>query len=561
MNRADKKRVVMACLTAFLSVIIGFGNNFIFARAETAHNFVNGKCACGKFGYEAETGLIKGRTSDSAGVNTDMITDGTYSFMSGGKCVEDFGTVGNSITWAFSVDKAATIGFNFAMVGNGTMTDVKITVNGNVLDWETASLTAFITDGEQAYYNFTEHKTKTVAVAADEKITVKLTNNGGIALNVDYFTIEGLASDAVITTLDPSEPVSPVHTHTFGEVTDKNVAVCSECGAIKLEAETATMTGTPTGGSSFIVVNEKASGGMYIGNWEKGDNILTLTFTSDKAAQATVEIAMIYYSGFTNLPTKTEGGGHDEYDTYDAMLFRVNEKTYGFTVSEVPFTGNAGSVDFGLLQSVTVPIVAGNNSIEIEAVDGTSLAFDYITIKSEEKLDIDNKFIDTNAPIIGDITVSEVKLNSAVNFSFTVTDNKTATEELTVSTKVYFDYGKEGQTEIAVDNKSFVPDKEGVYTIVINAADKDGNASEKKRAIIVEKESDSDSDSGSDGDSDSTDRKTGDTDIGQQLPPSAIAAIILFSSIGALLIITGITFYLRSKKGKSASGSGDGSKR
>ena len=154
------------------------------------------------------------------------------------------------------------------------------------------------------------------------------------------------------------------HVHEFTE------GVCS-CGDLKIEVESVTPNGTPTDPNGTLVFDkESASGGKVIGNWGKGDNNVTYKFNAPKATKARIGIALVTGWGGTNLIT------------------RVNGVDVAFADSFDPFTDWAnGWYNFKVYYLEEVELKAGENSLYIEAYEGSNFNFDYFIVDFTEPIE------------------------------------------------------------------------------------------------------------------------------------------------------------------------------
>ena len=178
----------------------------------------------------------------------------------------------------------------------------------------------------------------------------------------DYFVIEGVPADSVITAVkyvkpapDPEEHL----THTF--VNGK----CS-CGAVKIEAEDCKVIGTPAswaGTEGFYRASESLSGGKKVGAWGvNGDNRIYIKFTSDKA-----------YENVTMTFRLSTGG----VVTATAFDFYFNE-TRGTKIAHPDLSGGMGWTD---IKSSAFNIKQGENFLVLEAYQSCEIDWDYFVIE------------------------------------------------------------------------------------------------------------------------------------------------------------------------------------
>ena len=146
---------------------------------------------------------------------------------------------------------------------------------------------------------------------------------------------------------------------------------------------------------------------------------------------------------------------------------------------------------------------------------------------------------DAVKPEISEIKVvsTELVAGKEIEFSYTAKDNVTAEDKLVKVEKVYLNYNKEGQEEVACNGGKFTPTKAGRYTIVVTVTDEAGNTETRTRSLTVE-ESGTPSDPGSgnsgtgsnSGSSSGSGKKsscTGSIDMGYVLFPIALALLSL----------------------------------
>ena len=484
--------------TAFETVPVGFakGNVEIALQAKRAYN-VNIDCLRIGFTPEVTIGDYEHRIEAEAGEVTGTGSDegapmiGEHSASSGGGLVKNFATKGNRITWKFDLDKdyenvPLTVYMASCESSDRPVSAVALTVNGTAASFTEQSIPAL--DGEN-YYGYRAFTAGGIALGAHNIIVFE--NVAGININVDYIKL-GLPAGAVVS--EYSEPV-PGHEHSFTD------GVCA-CGTVRLEAENAVIAGTPTGNDSFLEQNDKSSGGWCVAGWSEGDNILTFEFEASKACD---DVAV----GFTfapcggigvnyTLPTTTEGAAWDNKGgAFWPFLLRVNGVGQGFTSDDVPLYGEDGNYyNWQTVKTNPVALKEGKNVVEIEACDYYAMNLDYITIGVPADVAVNMEVLDNAPPAIGTITVepAEPQTGSEVAFSFTVSDNVTPVDKLTVEVKVYLNYGKPAQSEIACVNYKFTPAEAGKYTIVVSAADAAGQTAQKVRAITVTAAADDPSD-------------------------------------------------------------------
>lgn len=130
----------------------------------------------------------------------------------------------------------------------------------------------------------------------------------------------------------------------------------------RIEMESVTPNGTPTfNNTSFIYDKDTASGGKAIGNWGNGDNNVTYKFKLEKAQKTKIGIALVTGWGGTQLITKVNGTSVPFETGFDSF----NNDYHAFKVYYLK----------------EVELVAGENSLYLEAYEGSNFNFDYITFK------------------------------------------------------------------------------------------------------------------------------------------------------------------------------------
>lgn len=280
------------------------------------------------------------------------------------------------------------------------------------------------------------------------------------------------------------------HTHDFSS------GRCG-CGAVKIEAEAGVASGTPqvnssTGIASFLE-NElyTASGGLCIGYWGGySDNKLAVGFTlSDDVAEARIEISLA--ESVKNISDAVAPDVTTALDSYDdqnwTFKFLVNGKYYGFEKGDIP--ANDGSYEnWGTIVSYPLPLKKGANSISVEALNSNQYNFDYFVVNVPADVTAEYSEVDTEQPLVDVVTISPYNpyAGESIKISFSATDNQTAESDLTVSTKVYFNYKKAGSRVYKLDeNDCFVPTKVGKYTVIVTVTDEAGNTATRTRVFDV----------------------------------------------------------------------------
>lgn len=502
------------------------------------HAFTESRCECGSALFEAETGEVTGASSDPNGES--MIGIRTES--SGGGLVKNFATAGNKITWKFDLDQEyenvpATVYMAPCDSVVRQIASVSFTVNGAPAAFTATEIPAIAGDAWHDYKPF-----EVTGFNLGTSNIIVFENVAGINLNIDYMIL-GLPVSAVVSEYSGSVEPPPVpHTHAF--TGDR-----CECGAVKLEAENAVVQGTPTfGNETFLEETPSASGGWNIANWAEGDNILTFEIEVSADCE-NVAIGMTFAPVTSNgsyvLPT-TDAGADFNSGKGGALwpfLLRVNESFpsgRGFSSAHVPLRSGDGYHDWRTVYSNPVSLTQGTNKIEIEACDHYAMNIDYIFIEVAPEVNITMEIKDNAAPIISAISVdpSDPKAGGEVTFSFTVSDNVSAVDKITVDTKVYLNYGRAEQREIDCANNKFTPAEAGKYTVVVNATDEAGKTSQKLRAITVTSAQPSEDEPS--GDNPSGDNPNGDAPAAEEGGCGSLAfgvPVIIIFALTALTVL------------------------
>lgn len=157
--------------------------------------------------FEAEDGIIEGVSTDSDGTGKFVfdVTSTNNVPTRGGKCVENWGHAGNTITWKINSNKATTgsgLSLWFANVSSETnLSNLSITINGTPVIWNEDSILPF-TGGEN-YYDWQEISADNLSLVEGDNYVV-LTNETGISVNIDAITLY-VPKDAVLTLKNKSE--------------------------------------------------------------------------------------------------------------------------------------------------------------------------------------------------------------------------------------------------------------------------------------------------------------------------------------------------------------------
>lgn len=219
----------------------------------TSHEFADGICAkCGGRLMEAENATILSQSDN--GDEDEVVQD--VDSASGGKIVGQFAVAGNTLTWVFTTDKAASEVSITMMLSNcdgGARTlgtDIVIKVNGAEVEWQDTFLDPL--EGEQ-WHNYRPYSTKNnIQLVAGEN-TIEFIGVQPVSVNTDCMIVVGLDKTATITpkhickdvckvcgkcTSDCTDPAcaekcdcATTHTHTMTEV-PATEATCTNAGNI-----------------------------------------------------------------------------------------------------------------------------------------------------------------------------------------------------------------------------------------------------------------------------------------------------------------------------------------
>ncbi len=497
---------VLALATCFASV-----GGVVASAEEHSHTYTNDRCTCGSARFEGENADLSNLISSDEADRGDIVESVPHA--SGGESFGNWSNPGNYVEWRFSIDKAtsAPITLALASCGGGTTMSAshEITVNGAKVTWVNEDIPPY--PGGEQYWNFQEYVSNAVSFPAGE-ITVRLTNTAGYASNIDYIDI-GFASDIVIgaaahrcvsvcldcggcfdyecaETACATKCTCVAHYHTF------NADNRCECGAIKLEAENAQVTGTPTNNNDTFFLSEGeagASGGAYVGNWGEADNVMTFFLNVDKAQEVQLGITFAACKPGASWVLPTAGTRDDKGNTMWPFEVRVNT-TWDesnvvalFEKSKIPAGDGSNYYNWYTAYTKPVQLKAGDNYIQIECWDYYYANFDYITVGVTSDTTVTlPEVVDIVKPSVDiEVTTENLEVGKDVEFTLTVSDNVSKLENITVETKVYLNYGRDSEQEIACANNKFLPAEEGRYTIVVKATDEAGNLTEKTRAVSI----------------------------------------------------------------------------
>ena len=150
------------------------------------------------------------------------------------------------------------------------------------------------------------------------------------------------------------------HTHEFTD------GVCS-CGDLKIEAESVTPNGTPTGGaSSFIGSNANCSGGGLICQWGNGDTNVTYSFSATAGEYMQIGLAI---SPCSNGSGTISGG----------LIAKINGVDVRWTENVMPNFDGSNWHNYRVVYT-TVVEAQENNSFYLEANNGIPLNIDYFIV-------------------------------------------------------------------------------------------------------------------------------------------------------------------------------------
>lgn len=315
----------------------------------------------------------------------------------------------------------------------------KNTVNGTELAWrdgEKFKATDVLANVYKLY-----HSAKFDVNKGEVVIKIEIIDNTKANCNFDYLTVNFTEVSLEDTSPDPRE--------------DEN--------AVKAEAEDAVIKGTsqvPSIAPDMIEDKTTASGGKEIGCFAVNGNTAQWKFSFSENAEDVV--IYFYAKSFINGSTEYFGIYVD-----DVQVEWFNEYFSNTTGLANPYKFYA---------SKPFDVTKGTHVVTLKVLDAANdkcaVNFDYIMLSGfgNVKLDFDNA-----APVVSDIALDKTTVGEESTIAYTVSDNVTAVDDITVSVKVYFDYQGENQEEVTVTNGKFTPAKDGWYTVVITATDELGN--------------------------------------------------------------------------------------
>ena len=290
---------------------------------------------------------------------------------SGGKVIGNWGRGDNNVTYKFNVVEATKAKIGIALVTGWYGTDLIVEVNGESVSFAD-SFDPF-TDWSNGWYAFKVYYLNEVQLNAGEN-SIYLGGVDGSSFNFDYIIFDFVEGG--------DTPVVPPHAceHVCAECGKCLDASCTESACAekcqghtpvvtpeiptiadgdRIEVESVNPNGTPTDGNpTFIFDKETASGGAVIGNWGNGDTNVTYKFNVEEATKAKIGIALVTGWGGTDLWVSVNG-----------------ERVY-FADSFAPFDGQW--YGFKVYYLNEVQLNAGENTLYLEAYDGSRFNFDYI---------------------------------------------------------------------------------------------------------------------------------------------------------------------------------------
>ena len=323
-HTGNLKKIIVACIALVMTLCC----LFVAASAdEHVHEFTEGVCSCGDLKIEVESVTPNGTPTDP---NDTFVFDKESA--SGGKVIGNWGKGDNNVTYKFNAPKATKARIGIALVTGWSGTNLVTRVNG--VDVAFADSFDPFTDWSNGWYNFKVYYLEEVELQAGEN-SLYIEAYEGSNFNFDYFIV------------DFTEPIETIPTISDGD---------------RIEMESVTPNGTPSDlEQGFILERDGASAGWCIGNWKNGDTNVTYKFTVAESTKAKIGIALVTGWGGTNLITQVNGVDVAFADSFD------------------PFTDWAnGWYAFKVYYLNEVQLNAGENTIYLEAYDGSNFNFDYI---------------------------------------------------------------------------------------------------------------------------------------------------------------------------------------
>lgn len=499
-------------------------------KGEHTHTFVNGVCSCGDIKIEVESVTPNGTPTDG---NSAFIFDKATA--SGGKVIGNWGNGDTNVTYKFTAKKVSWAKIGIALVTGWGSTSLITKVNGNSVSF-VGSFDPF-TDYNSGWYNFKTYYLQDVEIKEGEN-TIYLEACEGSNFNFDYILVNfiekpahvcghvcetcGKCTDETCTDEVCKDKCLGHHVHAFKD------GRC-ECGAYLLEAEdtdyNSTVESTDTSGAGVIVEEtELASGGKVLGNWGKPGNKIVWSLEFGKATIAPIVLRMAPCSPAANFSS--------------VIKLTVNDKVVALLNDSLPGLVGQGWYDFKEFETEPVEFSQGKVTIVMEMLQVYFVNVDCIVLGIPADVSV-KVSEDAVKPEISEIKVvsTELVAGKEIEFSYTAKDNVTAEDKLVKVEKVYLNYNKDGQEEVACKSGKFTPTKAGRYTIVVTVTDEAGNTETRTRSLTVEESgtpvnpdsgnSGTGSNSGSSSSSGKKGSCIGSIDMGYVLFPIALALLSL----------------------------------
>ena len=408
----------------------------------TSHEFADGICTkCGGRLMEAENATILSQSDN--GDEDEVVQD--VDSASGGKIVGQFAVAGNTLTWVFTTDKAASEVSITMMLSNcdggaHTLgTDIVIKVNGAEVEWQDTFLDPL--EGEQ-WHNYRPYSTKNnIQLVAGEN-TIEFVGVQPVSVNTDCMIVVGLDKTATITpkhickdvckvcgkcTSDCTDPAcaekcdcATTHTHTMTEV-PATEATCTNAGNIHYfyctvcekyyndndgNEEITESVAIPALGHDFAAGANCARCGALKVEAEDLELSGTPTFSNPSFVEehTAEELAQNNASGTGWVGNWGNGDNmmklritSDKAVTGAKLRIRI---AYGWgsrdnLILVYPQGGNAYTLDmsqatpcgadryydWSYILATGIDLVAGDNVIVIEAYEGANANFDYVVLE------------------------------------------------------------------------------------------------------------------------------------------------------------------------------------
>ena len=146
---------------------------------------------------------------------------------------------------------------------------------------------------------------------------------------------------------------------------------------IKVEAESATVTGTPSYGDSFIETPDNASGGHSVGNFGTAGNAITFTFEMEEAAEGEI----IFYMSSTNMDFTSGMVVKDQVVDSSVIKVTLNGKEINFEAQTIRGSNEAlvYNVYWDPVSMGTQSLAAGTNTVVVTA-QGQAPNMDYMLV-------------------------------------------------------------------------------------------------------------------------------------------------------------------------------------